>query len=250
MRKLIAIGGGDNTPGDFPNKGVFAFDKEIVKLVGKKNPKLLFVPTATKDWQGYIDAIDRYFGKRLKCKIDVLRVVAERPSSKVIKEKIRNADIIYVGGGNTLYLIKKWKSLGIARLLFEAWKKGTVMSGLSAGAICWFRYGTSDSRMLTDPTFKDYIRVSGLGWFNLTLSPHHQKEKKRKSSLIKQIKKHGGVGLALDDWAAIEILGDKFRIITTKPIAKAFKVYKNNQKLIYQELPKNKFFPLSELMQP
>ena len=248
MKKLIAIGGGDHTPGDFPLKSVFKFDKEIIKLTSKKNPKLLFIPTASKDSPGYIDSVNKYYGKRLGCRIDVLKVVSEKPSLKTIREKILNADIIYVGGGNTLYMIRKWKSLGIDKLLYKAWKNGTVMAGLSAGAICWFRYGTSDSRMLTDPTFKDYIRISGLDWLNITLSPHHQKEKKRKPSLIKMIKKHGGVGLALDDWAAIEVLDDKFRIITTKPIAKAFKVYKEKNKVVYQEIPKNKFFPISKLL--
>jgi dipeptidase E len=248
MPKLIAVGGGDNNPGDFPKKGVFAFDKELVKLSNKKNPKLLFIPTATKDWQGYVDAVNKYFGKRLGCEIDILRVVSEKPSTQVIRNKIRSADIIYVGGGNTLYLIRKWKSLGIDKLLLQAYKKGTVMAGLSAGAICWFRYGTSDSRMLTDPTFKDYIRVSGLGWFDLTLSPHHQKEKKRKPSLIKQIKKHGGVGLALDDWAAIEILDDQFRIISAKSFAKAHKVYMQNGEVVYEPLQTNKFIKLDYLL--
>jgi dipeptidase E len=247
MRKLIAAGGGDSNPGDFPTKGAFAFDKEIVRLAGRKMPKLLFIPTATKDWDGYIEAVRKYFGDRLRCRVDVLRVVSERPSASAIKEKILNADIIYVGGGNTLFLIRKWKQLGIDKLLRQAYERGAVMSGLSAGAICWFRYGTSDSRMLTDPTFKDYIRVSGLGWFDLTLSPHHFKEQKRKAALIKQIKKHGGVGLALDDYTALEILDNRFRIITAKPFAKAFKAYKEHGEVVYKELPRNKFLPLSEL---
>jgi len=248
MHKLIAAGGGDNSPGDFPAKGVFAFDKEIVRLAGRKKPKLLFIPTATKDWEGYIDAVQKYFGGRLGCRVDVLKVVSERPSASVIKEKILNANIIYVGGGNTLFLIRKWKQLGIDKLLRRAYERGAVMSGLSAGAICWFRYGTSDSRMLTNPTFKDYIRVSGLGWFDLTLSPHHFKEKKRKPALITQIRKHGGVGLALDDYAAVEILGNKFKIITAKPYAKAFKAYQEHGEVVYKELPKNKFLLLSELV--
>lgn len=248
MHKLIAAGGGDHNAGDFPAKGVFAFDKEIVKLAGKQKPRLLFVPTATRDWAGYIDAVQKYFGDRLGCTVDVLRVVSERPSANTIKEKILNADIVYVGGGNTLFLIRKWKQLGIDKLLRQAYERGAVMSGLSAGAICWFRYGTSDSRMLTDPTFKDYIRVSGLGWFDLTLSPHHLKERKRKPALIKQIKKHGGIGLALDDYAALEILDKKFRIITAKPFARAFKAYRERGEVVYIELPKNKFLPLSELV--
>jgi dipeptidase E len=161
-----------------------------------------------------------------------------------------HSDIVYVGGGNTLYMLRKWKSLGIDKLLWQAYQKGVIMSGLSAGANCWFSHCTSDSRMLTDPTFKDYIRVKGLGWYKLIMSPHHINEPKRKPGLIKQIKKHGGVGLALDDFAALEIINDQFRIITSKPIAKAFKVYKEKGRLIYEKIPKNKFLPLSYLIKP
>ncbi len=247
MGRIIAIGGGDLKTHSFPKKGTFLFDREIVKLTGKKKPKLLFIPTASRDSKGYIDNIQKYFGKKLNCEIDNLLTVNEKPSIKVIKEKILSSDIIYVGGGNTLYMVKRWKKLGIDKILWQAYQKGIVMSGVSAGAICWFKYGTSDSRMMTDPTFKDYIRVSGLGWFNIILSPHHLAEKKRKASLIKQIKKHGGIGLALDDLSAIEIINDEFRIITHKTIAKAHKAYMENKKLYYKPIVSNKFFPIHYL---
>lgn len=247
MTKLIAIGGGEIGR---PGKPIetLAIDKEIIKQSGKKHPNLLFIGTASKDSEGYYETIEKYFGKKLGCRTDVLHLVKDNPSAKTIKDKILSADIIYVGGGNTLYMIRKWKSLGIDKLLYQAYIKGTVMSGLSAGAICWFLYGTSDSRMITDPNYKDYIRVKGLGWYNIIISPHHITEKKRKAGLIKQIKRHGGIGLALDDYAAIEIINDKYKIITSKPIAKACKVYKDKQKLVYEELPKHKFLPLSALI--
>jgi dipeptidase E len=246
MTKLFAIGGGEiGRPGQ-PIETA-AIDKEIIKQSGKKHPKLLFIPTASKDSAGYISTVQNYFGKKLGCNVDVLLTVNEKPSLRKIREKIITADIIYVGGGNTLYMINKWKSLSIDKLLWEAYQRGTVMSGLSAGAICWFKYGTSDSRMMTNPTFKNYIRVSGLNWFNLTLSPHHIREKKRKLGLIKQIKKYGGVGLALDDYSAIEIIDNTFRIITSKPIAKAHKVYIKNKKVVYEEIKENMFFSIDFL---
>lgn len=249
MRKLIAIGGGEeNTPGAFPKSGIFSFDKEIITQLGKVRPKLLFIPTATKDWPGYIDAVQNYFGKRLGCEVDTLLTVKQKIRPKGLKSKILSADIVYVGGGNTLYMMRQWKRLGIDKLLLRAYNQGVVMAGLSAGAICWFQYGTSDSRMLTDPTFKDYIRVSGLGWYPLILSPHHLTEKKRKPSLIKQVKKYGGIGLALDDYAAIEIIGTQFRIITSKPIAKAYKVYKQQGVIHYDQLEPNVFFDLNLLL--
>ncbi len=247
MKKLIAIGGGEiGRPGT--KVETLAIDKEIIKLTGKKHPKLLFIPTATKDWPGYVEAVQKYFGKKLGCKISTLLVVSEKPGFKLIREKILGADVIYVGGGNTLQMLKWWRRLGIDKVLWEAHKKGIVISGLSAGAICWFKFGTSDSRMISNPNFKGYIRVKGLGWYNLTFSPHHIREKQRKAELIKQIIKHGGVGLALDDFAAIEFIDNKFKIITSKQFAKAHKVYIKDKKLFYAEIEKNKFLDLEYLI--
>lgn len=246
MNKLIAIGGGEIGRPGYPIE-TLAFDKKIIKQTGKKHPKLLFIPTASKDAVGYIETVQKYFGKKLGCQIDTLLTVKDKPSLAVIKQKILNSDIVYVGGGNTLYMMTMWRKLGIDKILRQAYNKGVVMSGISAGAICWFDYGASDSRMMTNASYKDYIRVSGLGWYPLILSPHHIREPKRKAGLIKLIEKHGGVGLALEDYSAIEILDDKFRIIKSKPSAKAYKVYSENKKVIYSEIKNNKFFPLEDL---
>jgi dipeptidase E len=246
MKKIFAIGGGEiGRPGH--SIETTAIDKEIIRQSGKKRPNLLFIPTASKDSEGYIATVQNYFGKKLGCKIDNLLTVDESPSTNIIRNKILNSDIVYVGGGNTLYMMRQWKKLGIDKVLIEAYNKGVVMSGLSAGAICWFKYGTSDSRMMTDPKFKDYIKVSGLNIINVILSPHHLTEKKRKPGLIKIIKKFGGIGLALDDYSAIEIIDDKFKIITSKPQAKAYRVFILDGKLNYKEIPKNKFFDITKL---
>ena len=245
MKKLFAIGGGEIGRPGYPIETT-AIDKEIIKQSGKKSPRLLFIPTASKDAGGYIQTVQNYFGKKLGCKVDTLLTVNEAPSLNTIKSKILKADIIYVGGGNTLFMMKQWRKLGVDRVLIEAYNKGIIMSGLSAGAICWFKYGLSDSRIIEGQS-QNYIRVSGLGIFNITLSPHHIREKSRKPGLIKLIKKYGGIGLALDDYSAIEVIDDKFKIITSKPQAKAYKVFILDGKLNYKELPKNKFLEMKWL---
>ena len=245
MKKLFAIGGGEIGRPGYPIETT-AIDKEIIKQSGKKDPKLLFIPTASKDAEGYIQTVQNYFGKKLGCKVDTLLTVNETPSLNTIKSKILNADIIYVGGGNTLFMMKQWRKFGIDKILTEAYNKGIIMSGLSAGAICWFKYGLSDSRIIEGQS-QNYIRVSGLGIFNITFSPHHIREKNRKLGLIKLIKKYGGIGLALDDYSAIEVIDDKFRIITSKSEAKAYKVFMLNGKLNYMEITKNKFLDLNWL---
>jgi dipeptidase E len=96
-RVIVAIGGGD-----VRTKGTASIDREIIRLSNKKKPKLLFIPTASSDSERYWNHVREYFGKFLKCKTDVLFLIKEQPSRGQIRRKIQWADIIYVGGGNTL----------------------------------------------------------------------------------------------------------------------------------------------------
>ena len=101
--------------------------------------------------------MQEYFGGFLKCKTDVLFLITEQISANEIGRKIRWADIIYVGGGNTLQMMRVWRRVGVDRLLKSAYEKGTVLSGISAGAICWFDSGHSDSMSFTNPKNWKYI---------------------------------------------------------------------------------------------
>jgi dipeptidase E len=157
-RTIVAIGGGV-----IRTRGTAAIDREIVRLSNKKNPKLLFIPTATSDSEKYWNHVQDYFGKFLKCKTDVLFLIKEQPSAGQIRRKILSADIIYVGGGNTLMMMRLWRRLGVDKLLTSAYENGTVLSGISAGAICWFDSGHSDSMSFYNPRKWKYINVKGLG---------------------------------------------------------------------------------------
>ena len=83
MRTIIAIGGGNIVKGE-----TLAIDKEIIARSGKKKPKLLFIPTASSDSEGYVNIIKDYFGKKLHCSVDVLYLIKEIPSKTVIAKKI------------------------------------------------------------------------------------------------------------------------------------------------------------------
>src|SRR5215831_20140278 len=134
MRKaIVAIGGGEIRP-----KGTENIDREIIRLSNSAPPDVLFIPTASSDSENYWRRFAEYFGKFLKCKTDVLRLIEERPSAQQIERKILSADIIYVGGGNTLYMMRVWRRLGVDNLLRVAYEKGIVLTGISAGVICWF----------------------------------------------------------------------------------------------------------------
>src|SRR5580692_2484004 len=140
QKAIVAIGGGQ-----IRTRGTAPIDREIIRLTNKTRPKFLFIPTASSDSEAYWKHIQEYFGGFLKCRTDVLFLIKEQPANHEIGSKIASADIIYVGGGNTLLMMRLWRRLGIDKLLKSAYERGTVLSGISAGSICWFDSGHSDS---------------------------------------------------------------------------------------------------------
>lgn len=252
MGKIVAIGDGEigrpKEGGGFYPIETTAIDKEIIRLSGKRKPRLLFIPTASKDSEGYYNVIVKHFGKHLGCKCDVLYLLRNKPAKSAIRSKILNADIIYVGGGNTLNMLNTWKRFGIDKLLHTAYKKDIVLSGVSAGAICWFRYATSDSRPKLAKKNYGLNKISCLDFIDLTVSPHHVREPNRRPALINIMKKTYGAAVALDDCSALEIIDDKYRIVTSNGTANAYKVYFKKGKLNYIKLSKNgEMRPISEL---
>jgi dipeptidase E len=229
MRKIIAIGGGEIGRKGIKNE-TLAIDKEIVGLSKKKNPTLLFFPTASGDAIGYTESVENHYGKKLGCKVSALYLISEKYTKKQLEEKILGADIIYVGGGNTLKMMKAWRKFGIDKLLHKAMKKGVVLAGLSAGSICWFRYGNSDSARFGKNETASMIRVKGLDMIPALHCPHYDIEKGREESLKIMMKKTAGIAIALDNCAAIEIIGDEYKIIHSKKTANAYRVFWKNGK--------------------
>lgn len=245
--KIVAIGGGEIGRPGHPVETT-KIDKEIIALTGKKHPRLLFIPTASSDSESYFEVVQKYFGKKLGCKTDALYLIKDKLTKKQIKEKIFNADIVYVGGGNTAKLMRVWRKNALDKIIKEAGEKGIILSGLSAGSICWFKYGLSDSRKFNNPKAK-LIKVKGLGFLNALHCPHYDFEAYRKTELKEMIEKTYGVAIAIDNCCAIEIIDDQYRIISSKKDANAFKVYwkggKFYEKIILQS---RKLKPLSEIL--
>lgn len=248
MKKIIAIGGGEiGRPG--VKNDTLVIDKHLIKSTGKIKPKLLFIPTASGDAEGYIDSINNYFGKRLGCNVDILALTKTAYNLKELKDKIFNADIVYVGGGNTLKMMKIWRKLGVDILLKEAHSKGVVMSGLSAGSICWFDYGNSDSARFGKNKTASMIKVKALGLLPFLHCPHYDIEVGREASLKEMMKKTSGVAIAIDNCAAIEVVDDEFRILRSMSTANAYKVYWNKGRYYKEQIVVSKrFAPLSQLL--
>lgn len=246
MGTLVAIGGGRLSTWETAR-----INQAIVRLTGRKRPRALFIPTASGEPRDYIEFFHTVYGKRLGCRVEVLYLLKkqDRPSAAAMKRMILAADLIYVGGGNTLRMLKLWRKLGIDRWLKQAYANGTVCSGLSAGAICWFRYGSSDSRRFSNPKNWSLIRLKGLDFIPATASPHHLREKNRRGMLVKIMQRTPGVGLALDDCAAIIIKDGGYRVLATKSGATVHRVFRRNGSVQYLPVVKSQTFkPLKDLL--
>jgi dipeptidase E len=246
-KKIVAIGGGEikGPKGETQTKEI---DQEIIRLSGKKQPKLLFLPTASGDSDGYIEAVKTYFGDQLHCKVTALKLIGTKLNVSEIRKIILSTDIIYVGGGNTDKMLRVWKKLEVDRALSDAWDKGIVLSGLSAGSICWFRHGNSDSRKSNNQS-ASMIKLKALGFIPALHTPHYDVEIDRKPELIKMMKRTAGIAIALDNCTALEVVNDKYRIVSSKATANAYKVYWKRGKLYEEIIEKSpNFRSLSKLL--
>ncbi len=242
-RKIVAIGGGELKALETAD-----IDQRIIELTGKTRPKALFIPTASGDADGYVETFEACYGQHFGCQTRTLKLIQNPPAFEKMSALVLDSDLIYVGGGNTYRMMKIWRRLGLDTVLAEAASRGIVLSGLSAGAICWFKYGHSDSRAFSSSAAWDYIRVSGLGFINAVYCPHYHHEG-REDSFLAMIAKRGGIGIACDNNAAIEIVGDHYRVLTSAVNAKAYKFFKRNGRAIVTELPQgSEYIPLGDLL--
>ncbi|MBE6716127.1 MAG: hypothetical protein E7573_04320 [Ruminococcaceae bacterium] len=164
MGKIVALGGGRFDNGEMDN-----VTEHIISLTGKKAPLILIIPTASFDNMDENDDVKLCFEK-FGCSTDILFLTHENVTEDVIKEKIQKADGIFVQGGNLKFLMDTWKTTGTDKYLLEAYEKGTVLSGASSGAMCWFREGYDDC---IDGQF---VFVKGLDIIPYINCPHYQSE--------------------------------------------------------------------------
>ena len=248
MGKIVAIGGGD-----LRTLQTLDIDKEIVELSGKERPRALFIPTASSDSVEYWEAFDRAYGGELGCDTDVLYMLGKRPTQERLQDAVLGADVIYVGGGNTLKMMRRWRLLGVDKLLEAAYAGGTVLAGLSAGCICWFSYGHSDSMSFyTDGDDWSYIRVKGMGFIDAFGCPHYNGEE-RQQDFQAMMRRHpgigAGIGIGVEDCCALEVVDGSYRIITSRQGAVAHRIERSRGGLLVNEIPQSKAFaPLADLL--
>ena len=219
MGKIVAISGGDLESTDSLNR--FA-----IQLTEKETPTILFIPTASYDANGYIEKIRNYYS-RYNCEVDCLCLYTNAYSSKEIENKFKNVDLIYIGGGDTENMIKKWKEFLIDDFILKAYENGKVISGISAGAIFWFKYGHSDSEYFTNPDKWKYKFIEGLDVFSAAFCPHYNEEGRNSfDNMLMDIKE---VGFALENDTAFIVIDNIKYIKKSNSNAHAYMiVYKDN----------------------
>lgn len=167
MKRLILIGGKD--------KESIKLDKEIVKLANKDNPTFLFIGFASDYAEAEYNNIKKIY-KSLNCNTTFLKRKNCINNKDLVIKKIKEADIIYIGGGNSIKLMDTLKDFEIDKLLKEAYNKGTLLTGISAGAICLSKEGFSDS-LVTQDKPNNYKFIKGLGFTNISICPHYSDRK-------------------------------------------------------------------------
>ncbi|WP_440116512.1 Type 1 glutamine amidotransferase-like domain-containing protein [Paenibacillus sp. QZ-Y1] len=213
MRQIIALGGGGfSMEPDNP-----LLDLYILKQAKKVKPQICFIPTASGDSDNYISRYYNFFNQQ-DCKPSHLSLF--EPPTRDFESFILEKDIVYVGGGNTKNLLALWKEWGLDSILRKAWNQGVILTGLSAGSICWFEEGVTDS-------YGDGLEpIKCLSFLKGSNCPHYDGEIERRPAYHKLIEsKKIQSGIATDDGVAIHYKEQGIsKIVSSRPNAKAYSV--------------------------
>jgi peptidase E len=202
--------------GGFMAEQESTLDELLLSLSSARRPRICFVPTPSGDSDRVIAAFFEAFARR-DCEPSCLRLFGapERPV-----EHLAEQDLIYVSGGNTANALSLWRLHGIDRALHDAWNRGAVLGGVSAGANCWFEACVTDSFGLELAPLDD-----GLGLLAGSFCPHYDGEERRRPVYRKLVDGGFTAGYAADDGAALHFVGTELReVVTSRPGARAYRI--------------------------
>jgi dipeptidase E len=213
-RQIFAMGGGGFTM----EPANPLLDDYVLSLASSKRPRILFLPTAAGDTSGQINAFYARFAGR-GCIPEHLSLFRLAEVQRPLAEIVLSQDIVYAGGGSMRNLLAIWRAHELDRLLVEAWRRGTVLAGLSAGAMCWFQGGVTRS---SGPP----AAMSGLGLLAGSLTVHADGEPERLPVWLASVR-DGTLpgGWALDDGVGLLFAGEHLRAaVSSRPGAGAQRV--------------------------
>ncbi len=211
-RQIVAMGGGGFSDAD-P-----LLDDFVLGLTGAEEPRVCFIPTASGDAPSYVERFYEAFTKR-PCRPTHLSLF--QPPYPPIGELLLSQDVIYVGRGSTANMLAVWRVHGVEDVLRKAWERGVVLCGVSAGAICWFDAGVTDS---LSPALAPMH--GGLGFLSGSFCPHYDGELERRPAYHRFVRE-GRLpgGLAADDGVALRFEGTELvEVVGSRPGAAAYRV--------------------------
>jgi peptidase E len=198
---------------------------------GLERPRVCFLPTASGDSPDYLASFYAAFARRA----EATHLALFRRTVDDIEGLLLDQDVVYVGGGNTENMLAIWRVHGVDRALRLAWEAGVVMTGLSAGSLCWFETGTTDSFGSGLATL-----TGGLGFIPGSHAPHYDGESSRRPH-YQQLVADGVLpaGYAADDGAALVFHGTELaEVVAAGPGARAYRVERGpNGDALETELP-------------
>ena len=170
---LIALGGGS-----LAEKTTASIDEYIANLAkdraGDRRAIGVFIGTASHDSMPYFNTFRKTYTSDFNLKADCVLSVYGEMNAEKIKSKFEKADLIYIGGGDTLFMLDWWKQKGILELILDAYNRGVIIAGLSAGAICWFEKMYTDSQFINGKDNYKYSICDGLAVLQGLCCPHYE----------------------------------------------------------------------------
>ncbi len=248
MGRMVLIGGGLFSD-------TIHFLRETISLSEKTNPEILIIPTAGKDSERAFSFWRDQFNE-LGSNAKPLYLIKNPPNTANISNAILNSDIVYVPGGDTLFMMRLWRKLGVDKILRKANRKGIVLSGRSAGAACWFRHSLGGAPPTRGLRFYCYQRITGIGLIDAGLCAHFQDRREPFKVFLQQF---GGIGLGLDDNQAIIIKDGLFRLKSLDNDSHVTRVYVQDKMINNFKVPtlieeiieeSETMRPLDELLKP
>jgi len=198
----------------------------LLELAGKPRAKVCFVPTATGDSSATLVAM---YGRFPAARAERTHLELFNRTVKDIRALLLAQDIIYVGGGNTVNLLAVWRAHRVDQVMREASESGVILTGGSAGSLCWFECGTTDSFDLYELARLD----DGLGFLPGSHCPHYDGEPQRRPFYHSLIASGFPAGIAIDDDAAVRYNGvDVAEVVSARAGATAYRVEKVEDQII------------------
>jgi len=215
-RHIVGLGGG----GDTSAQTALLHDY-VLGLTGKERPRVCLVPTASNEAPEYM----LRFYENMSGHAHASHVSFFPWPRDDLREHVLAQDAIFVSGGNTANLLAIWRAHGFDEIIREAWEQGIVLAGSSAGMICWFEAGVTDSFGPQLEGMRD-----GLGFLPGSACPHYDGEEQRRPVYTRLVANGFPPGVAADDSVGLHYVGTELsQVVTTREGSRAYRVEPGNE---------------------